>query len=387
MENTKKEKLNNLYALFKDLMEEESKSPVENNTTASLSENIVLEKLDFTEKEINTMPKKFRSEFRVEGCTARIYKKKFSKKRYGYEIFYRRNGYNVYASHTNLEIAKQKFIEKLKTASKIEKTSTGIPTTFNSFATYYFENFRKKKVTEKTYQNDLLRYKKYLKPYFEEKALTKITSLECQNLIEEIANAGKGKTSEELYSLMSIIFKGAIAHSLLEKNPLDIIVRKKHEREHGSALTKEEENKLLEVTAGTEYQLMFAIALYTGMRPNEYETAKRDGNFIVAVNSKRKNGKVEYKRIPITPMLKPYIKDIQEFTFYKPYTLREKINSILPNHILYDLRTTFYSRCTECDVSDKAQKLFVGHSLGELGNAYTCVSDEFLLKEGEKLNY
>ena len=387
MENTKKEKLNNLYALFKDLMEEESKSPVENNTTASLSENIVLEKLDFTEKEINTMPKKFRSEFRVEGCTARIYKKKFSKKRYGYEIFYRRNGYNVYASHTNLEIAKQKFIEKLKTASKIEKTSTGIPTTFNSFATYYFENFRKKKVTEKTYQNDLLRYKKYLKPYFEEKALTKITSLECQNLIEEIANAGTGKTSEELYSLMSIIFKGAIAHSLLEKNPLDIIVRKKHEREHGSALTKEEENKLLEVTAGTEYQLMFAIALYTGMRPNEYETAKRDGNFIVAVNSKRKNGKVEYKRIPITPMLKPYIKDIQEFTFYKPYTLREKINSILPNHILYDLRTTFYSRCTECDVSDKAQKLFVGHSLGELGNAYTCVSDEFLLKEGEKLNY
>ena len=144
---------------------------------------------------------------------------------------------------------------------------------------------------------------------------------------------------------------------------------------------------LAEKTAGTEYQLMFAIALYTGLRPNEYETAKRDGDFIVAVNSKRKNGKVEYKRIPITPMLKPYIKDIQKFTFYKPYTLREKINAILPNHILYDLRTTFYSRCTECDVSDKAQKLFVGHSLGELGNAYTCVSDEFLLKEGEKLNY
>ena len=132
---------------------------------------------------------------------------------------------------------------------------------------------------------------------------------------------------------------------------------------------------------------MFAIALYTGLRPNEYESAKRDGNFIVANNSKRKGGKKETKKIPITPMLKPYLKDMQDFTFYKPYTLREKFNSILPNHILYDLRTTFYSRCTECDVSDKAQKLFVGHSLGELGNAYTSVSDEYLLKEGEKLNY
>ena len=52
---------------------------------------------------------------------------------------------------------------------------------------------------------------------------------------------------------------------------------------------------------------MFAVGLYTGMRPNEYETARLEGDFIVAVNSKRKNGKVEYKKIPITPMLKPYL--------------------------------------------------------------------------------
>lgn len=343
--------------------------------------------LAFTEKEINKMPKTFRKEFRTDGCTARVYKRKTGKECFVYDIMYRRNGYKVIVTHKSLEEAKRIFIERLKTAQKIEKRPKTVPNTFNAFALYHFENFRKKKVKEKTYENDLSRYKKYLQPYFEEKPLTKITSLECQDLIEEIDNAGKGKTAEEIYSLMSIIFKAAIAHNILAKNPLDIIVRQKHERKHGSALTKEEEKKLLESTAGTEYQLMFAIALYTGMRPNEFESAKRDGDFIVAINSKRKNGKIEYKKIPITPMLNPYIKDAQELIFYKPYTLREKFNSILPNHILYDLRTTFYSRCTECGITEVAQKLFVGHSLGELGNAYTDVSDEYLLKEGNKLNY
>lgn len=49
------------------------------------------------------------------------------------------------------------------------------------------------------------------------------------------------------------------------------------------------------------------LALYTGLRPNELYTAKIEGNFIVAINSKRKNRKLEYKKIPISKMLKPYI--------------------------------------------------------------------------------
>lgn len=32
-------------------------------------------------------------------------------------------------------------------------------------------------------------------------------------------------------------------------------------------------------------------------------------------------------------------------------------------------------------------KLFVGHSLGQLRDAYTNVSDEYLINEGNKLNY
>ena len=64
--------------------------------------------------------------------------------------------------------------------------------------------------------------------------------------------------------------------------------------------------KVLTITE-PEFQIATAIALYTGLRPNELSSAKIDGDFIIALNSKRKNGKVEYKRIPIINALRPYI--------------------------------------------------------------------------------
>ena len=187
--------------------------------------------------------------------------------------------------------------------------------------------------------------------------------------------------------MLNMLFKAAVKHGVMAHNPIDMVFHTKHEREHGKALTKDDDKLLLEKTAGTPYQTMFALALYTGLRPNEYKTAYIEDGFIVANNSKRKNGKVESKKIPITPMLAPYLEDTTEFHFTRLEQIRHKFNGILPNHKLYDLRTTFYTRCQECGVAPVARDEFVGHSLGELGNTYTDLSDEFLLREGQKLCY
>ena len=371
--------LDNFKELFFNLLNSNQLNTIVNTSDSQI--------LKFTKKEIDSMPQHFRKEFRAGGCTVRVHKRKISKNAYSYEIRYRRNGYNICVTNKNLETVKKMFLEKLNTAKPVPKKHKTAPSSFDGFATFYCENFRIRKVAKNTYENDMYRYKNHIKPYFEDKPIYKITSLECQDLIDTIVAEGKGKTADEVYSLLNVIFKAAIAHGLLLKNPLDIVFHTRHEKKHGKSLTKDEEKLLLSSTEGIEYQLMFAIALYTGMRPNEYETARREGNFIIAKNSKRKGGKTETKKIPITPMLAPYIKETQEIKFLGLKKLREKFNSIIKNHILYDLRTTFYSRCIECGVSEIAQKLFVGHSLGELGNAYTDVSDEFLLREGEKLKY
>ena len=91
------------------------------------------------------MPKTFRKEFRADGCTAHVRKRKCGKN-HTYEIRYRKNGYNITITNKNLEIAKQLFIEKLKVAKPITGKSTHISENLHTFAMYYFEKFRLPKV-------------------------------------------------------------------------------------------------------------------------------------------------------------------------------------------------------------------------------------------------
>ena len=345
--------------------------------------------LRFTQKDYLKMPRKFRQLFKTQGLTARVYRRQTSSKlkHYNYEIRLRSDGYNIYACADNLTEAKQKFLQKLNEYEKLGEEQTAVPSTFSKFTEYFFDKFYSRKVSESTLRVAKNQFKNHLFPYFKDTALKRITPNVCQELIDRLETEGKGKTAEDVHSLLNIIFKAAIKHGLITNNPIDMMFHTKHEREHGKALTKDEEQLLLSSTADTPYQLMFAIALYTGLRPNEYKTARIEGNFIVANNSKRKNGKTELKKIPITPMLKPYLNGVTELKFTRLEQIRNKFNAILPGHRLYDLRTTFYTRCMECGVADAAIKKFVGHTLGGLADTYADLSDEFLFMEGQKLLY
>ena len=270
-------------------------------------------------------------------------------------------------------------------AGVVSKSNTDTFTTFEKFALYFFETHRKEKVTPQTYTCDLGRLKKHIFPTFGHMPIHQITPDKCQTLLRAIQAEGKGKTADEVYSLLSIIFKGAIAYGIIQKSPLAIVQHQKHVKESGSALTKAEETLLLTGLTEPIFQIAAAIALFTGLRPNELSSAKIDGDFIVAINSKRKNGKIEYKKIPIIERLRPYIQNgIPELPSAK--LLRRRVQAILPTHRLYDLRTTFYTRCDEYGVAAPARDELVGHSAGVLTNAYRDLSDEYLLREGKKLN-
>ena len=398
--------LKNLLEALKYIPDEDKRDEATQLMLKSASESITLERLKkitgfdsrgqdneevfwrFSAKELSLMPKTFRKEFRTQGCTAHVRKRRSGKNSWNYEIRYRRNGYNITASANNLDQAKHKFIEMLGSAEKcVKNKERTIPSTFDKFANYFFEKFYKRKVGESTFRVAMSNYKNHVVPHFGDMPLKSITADRCQELLDRLIDEDKVRTEENVFTMLNMIFKAAVKHGVMAHNPIDMVFHTKHEREHGKALTKDEERKLLEQTAGTPYQLMFAIALYTGLRPNEYKTAVIDGDFVVANNSKRKNGKVESKKIPITPMLAPYLEGVNELHFTRLEQIRHKFNGILPDHKLYDLRTTFYTRCMECGVAEVATKTFVGHALGGMADTYTDLSDEFLYTEGQKLKY
>ena len=346
--------------------------------------------LHFTYKEIKNMATTFKKVFIANGLAAHVIKKESGKNSYCYEIRYRANGYCIITSSTNLQKAKEKFLAKT-TPTEINKYYVGKINkvedcrTLKEFALFFFEKHRKEKVAAQTYKCDLNRINKYIFPAFGDMNIRQITPDKCQTLIEGIQAEGKGKTADEIYSLLSIIFKGAIAYGIITKSPLAIVQIQKHVYQHGVALSKDEEKLLLKRLIEPDFKLAAAIALYTGLRPNELETAQIKGDFIIAINSKRKNKKVEYKRIPIIDALRPYLKNGIP-VLPTPQLLRRRVSAALPNHKLYDLRTTFYTRCDEYGVSQPARDEFVGHSGGALTNAYRDLSDEYLLKEARKLN-
>ena len=340
---------------------------------------------EFTEKEIEKMPKPIQGLMLVKGKRCHYRRKMTGKNKYTYEVRFRAAGYNISACGKTKELARENMRKKLMAAPPPADDSATVPTTFNAFSMYFFEYFRKEKLSVETYENDLRRYRKNLLPYFQEKPIAKILPGECKGLLDATRSRGHGKTADELFSLLSIIFKGAIAHGIIQRNPLATVFHPKHTRESGTALTSQECEKLLEYVAGTDCQHAIALALFCGLRPNELFTAKIEGDFIKTPNSKRKSKKVEYKRIYICQRLRALLPQDGVLVIPRLNKLRDKIHELFP-HKLYDLRTTFNTRCQELGVADAARMHFMGHSLGALGNAYTDLSDEYLQKEGKKLD-
>ena len=339
--------------------------------------------LHFTYKEIKNMATTFKKVFIANGLCAHVLKKTSGKNSYCYEIRYRSNGYDIRAYSTDLTKAKELFIAKT-TAQEIEKYRIKDKKATGNLFCHIFEQWHQYKygtLCEK--EHNRFRTNFYNLPEeLRNKPINAITTLDLDKVMKEV----KPRKYEELRTLFNGIFKYAMASGMLTHNPVALIKFKRSERQTRGALSEDEIKAFLERVKAAKYDSIrqFAYVLYFfGLRPCEIdEEAHREGEFLIARNRKRKNGKIEYKKIPIPTQAQGLI------DWDKPLTTnlhRLKINDtmkeLLNGKTAYYLRHTFATTCQQY-VRPDIVDIWMGDSPTRLvGRVYTHFPDKFMREQ------
>ena len=339
--------------------------------------------LHFTYKEIKNMATTFKKLFIANGLCAHVLKKPSGKNSYCYEIRYRSNGYDIRAYSTDLTKAKELFIAKT-TAQEIEKYRIKDKKATGNLFFHVFEQWHQYKYgTLCDKEHTRFRTNFYNLPEeLRNKPINTITTLDLDKVMKEV----KPRKYEELRTLFNGIFKYAMASGILTHNPVALIKFKRSERQTRGALSEEEIKAFLGRVKAAKYDSIrqFAYVLYFfGLRPCEIdEETHREGEFLIARNRKRKNGKIEYKKIPIPSQAQGLI------DWDKPLTTdlhRLKINDtmkeLLAGKTAYYLRHTFATTCQQY-VRPDIVDIWMGDSPTRLvGRVYTHFPDKFMREQ------
>lgn len=355
-------------------------------------------------KEILYMPKKIQNLF-AHGD--KIIPYRFHKG--VFEVHYRRNGLNIYASSKDFQEMKRKFIELLSLSEPVPKVKPYNMNRPNAhyekrydilFVDYVDQWLTMKKVTVKasTYAEYERICEKNLKPAFQDMLIVQMTRGMIQEYLFKFIREGKARTAQKLHLLLTCIFDLAV-EDLEIKNPMKKIELPYYESKKGSAFTKQEERKLVDYCikntnrAATSALL---ILLYFGLRQSELAGITVENETLTCTTSKQLKGRIEVKRdIPFTPMAKKVLSyvDFEKAKETKQRTIASAMRRLFPNHHPHELRYTFITRCKECGVNPEVVMLWDGHSFDkdvkstEVDRGYTDYSQEYLRKEALKVDY
>lgn len=343
--------------------------------------------LEFSNKELSKMPKFFRSEFRLQGGEVAHARKK---KNGTFEIRYRRNGINLSVSAKSLELAKERFIKKL---CELQDEGGLGDVTFKDYAEQWLEIVKKPQIKDDTLHNYRRMLCLYVYDRMGEKLLKEIRPLDVQKLLNEILECGLERTAANVYVIIKAIFEFAVADDIIAKSPMRLIKKPRHEMKHGVALSVEEERAFVRACAegSSPCRYAYLLLLFTGIRRSELASAEISPDWVTVVTSKtRKGAGVKKRKIPVSPMLRPFMPYMtKENLSVSPDLLTRGIAAFLPGHHLHDLRHTFITRCQECGISRELASLWAGHRPDNTvtSNVYTHLGERFQLEEIKKLKY
>lgn len=180
-----------------------------------------------------------------------------------------------------------KTITAISTGTFVEPS----PLTVDEYLNKWLQTVAQGRVTERTFRSYEWLLKNYVRPTVGYKRLSDLRPLDIQSLYNWLASP-KLKEKEEpksgityglglsarsvryTHSVLSSAFKQAVRWNMLARNPCEAVELPRHARREMLAFSAEEAGRFLKAATEDAHGTLFAFALATGMRPEEYLALK-----------------------------------------------------------------------------------------------------------------
>jgi integrase len=169
---------------------------------------------------------------------------------------------NSYLSSTLAAMSTGAFVEPVKMS-------------VDEYLNKWLELAAKPRLRERTLDDYSEKLNRYVRPVIGVQKLSDVRSLDVQAIYSAMASRSLSpRTIRYTHAIVASAFKQAVRWSMLLRNPCDAVELPRLERKEMQALSPEQVTRFLKAAAEDEHVALFALAVMTGMRPEEYLALK-----------------------------------------------------------------------------------------------------------------
>lgn len=194
----------------------------------------------------------------------------------------------------------------------------------SAYLDQWLANAAKPRLSERTYTDYANLMTRYVRQPLGAKRLDTVTPLDLQELYTEMQNRGlSARVVRYVHAVLNSAFQQAIKWGMLSRNICQMVELPKLQRREMKSFTPRQAQNFLKACGATKDGMVFAFALATGMRPEEYLALKwSDVDFV--------SGRIVVQRA--------LVRIGRNWSFEEPKTAQSRRTIVLPSTTLKDLR-------------------------------------------------
>lgn len=221
-------------------------------------------------------------------------------------------------------------------------------------------------------------------------SLINLTAFDIQKALNGVKSSRMRLETFDIYhgSLITAYKVG-----IIERDIASSLIKPKHVRKVGSALTRSELSAFLASIQNHRLKYYYTFLLLTGGRRSEALAVRWSDIELVKNRIHIRGTKTETsdRYIPLFSELVELLEKIpfkgERLFYHYPNYVSRTFKKLCPAHKLHDLRHTFATRCLECGISLKVVQSWLGHSrLDTTAMIYSHLLPDFIQSESEKFN-